>query len=55
MCVFLGTMRDINSGDEIKSMELQHYPEMTEPYLEKLQMMLQKNLKSLIGVILPIE
>ena len=34
--VFLGTMRDINSGDEIKSMELQHYPEMTESYLEKI-------------------
>ena len=34
--VFLGTMRDINSGDEIKSMELQHYPDMTESYLEKI-------------------
>ena len=34
--VFLGTMRDINSGDKIKSMELQHYPDMTEKYLEKI-------------------
>ena len=34
--VFLGTMRDINSGDAIKSMELQHYPDMTEGYLEKI-------------------
>ena len=34
--VFLGTMRDINCGDMIKSMELQHYPDMTESYLEKL-------------------
>ena len=34
--VFLGTMRDINSGDEIKSMELQHYPDMTESYLKKI-------------------
>ena len=34
--VFLGTMRDINSGEEIKSMELQHYPEMTQSYLEKI-------------------
>tara|TARA_B100000965_G_scaffold405310_1_gene438872 strand:+ start:363 stop:821 length:459 start_codon:yes stop_codon:yes gene_type:complete len=34
--VFLGTMRDINSGDTIKSMELQHYPDMTEKYLEKI-------------------
>ena len=34
--IFLGTMRDINSGDTIKSMELQHYPDMTEKYLEKI-------------------
>lgn len=34
--VFLGTMRDINSGDSIKSMELEHYPDMTESYLEKI-------------------
>ena len=34
--VFLGTMRDINSGDAIKSMELQHYPDMTEGYLTKI-------------------
>ena len=34
--VFLGTMRDINCGDTIKSMELQHYPDMTEKYLEKI-------------------
>ncbi len=34
--VFLGTMRDINSGNIIKSMELQHYPDMTEKYLEKI-------------------
>ena len=46
--VFLGTMRDINSGDEIKSMELQHYPEMTESYLEKISRTPLKNIKLLI-------
>ena len=35
-------MRDINSGDEIKSMELQHYPEMTESYLEKILRSIKK-------------
>ena len=34
--VFLGTMRDINSGETIKAMELEHYPDMTENYLEKI-------------------
>ena len=31
--VFLGTMRDFNDGDDIDSMELEHYPGMTEKYL----------------------
>ena len=31
--VFLGTMRDFNEGDEVESMELEHYPGMTEKYL----------------------
>ena len=31
--VFLGTMRDFNDDDGIDSMELEHYPGMTEKYL----------------------
>ena len=31
--VFLGTMRDFNGDDDIDSMELEHYPGMTEKYL----------------------
>ena len=31
--VFLGTMRDFNDDDDIDSMELEHYPGMTEKYL----------------------
>lgn len=34
--VFVGTMRDFNEGDTVTRMELEHYPGMTEKYLEKL-------------------
>ena len=31
--VFVGTMRDMNEGDEVTGMVLEHYPGMTENYL----------------------
>jgi molybdopterin synthase catalytic subunit len=31
--VFIGTMRDFNDGDDVKSMTLEHYPGMTEKQL----------------------
>lgn len=31
--VFIGTMRDFNKGNEIFSMYLEHYPEMTQNHL----------------------
>ena len=34
--VFIGSMRDFNEGDVVTGMELEHYPGMTEKYLEKL-------------------
>lgn len=34
--VFVGTMRDMNEGDEVSAMQLDHYPEMTKKHLEKL-------------------
>ena len=34
--VFVGSMRDFNDGDSISVMELEHYPGMTEKYLEKI-------------------
>lgn len=34
--VFVGTMRDFNEGDTVTTMTLEHYPGMTERYLEKL-------------------
>lgn len=32
-CVFIGTMRDFNEGDEVQGMTLEHYPGMTEKQL----------------------
>ena len=34
--VFVGSMRDINQGDAVQAMTLEHYPGMTERYLEKI-------------------
>ena len=33
---FVGTMRDFNQGDDVTSMTLEHYPGMTENYLDKI-------------------
>lgn len=34
--VFIGTMRDMNEGDHVNAMTLEHYPGMTEKYLQKI-------------------
>lgn len=34
--VFTGTMRDFNEGDDVTEMYLEHYPGMTQNYLEQL-------------------
>ena len=34
--IFIGTMRDINLGDEVTQMTLEHYPGMTERQLEQI-------------------
>jgi molybdopterin synthase catalytic subunit len=31
---FVGTMRDFNAGDRVHSMSLEHYPEMTQQFLD---------------------
>ena len=33
---FIGCMRDFNAGDDVTAMTLEHYPGMTEKYLEKI-------------------
>ncbi len=34
--VFVGTMRDFNEGSTVQAMVLEHYPGMTERYLEEI-------------------
>lgn len=34
--VFVGTMRDFNEGDPVRGMRLEHYPGMTEKFLEQI-------------------
>lgn len=34
--VFVGSMRDFNEGDDIADMQLEHYPGMTEKYLNEI-------------------
>ena len=34
--VFVGSMREFNQGDDVDAMTLEHYPGMTEKYLQKI-------------------
>ena len=34
--VFVGSMREFNQGDDVETMQLEHYPGMTEKYLKKI-------------------
>lgn len=34
--VFVGTMRDINEDQSVQAMELEHYPGMTDTYLQRI-------------------
>lgn len=34
--VFVGTMRDINEDQAVQTMELEHYPGMTDKYLQRI-------------------
>ncbi len=34
--LFIGTMRDLNEGDSVRRMTLEHYPEMTRKHLEQI-------------------
>lgn len=35
---FIGTVRDLNEGDDISALELEHYPNMTEKALEDIRL-----------------
>lgn len=34
VCSFVGTVRDVNEGDSVSELELEHYPGMTEKSIE---------------------
>jgi molybdopterin synthase catalytic subunit len=36
VCSFVGTVRDRNEGDHVASLELEHYPGMTEKSIERM-------------------
>ena len=36
MASFIGSMRDFNAGDTVQAMTLEHYPQMTQHYLDRL-------------------
>ena len=42
VCVFVGTVRDRNEGDAVSSLELEHYPGMTEKSIEAMVVEAQK-------------
>jgi len=39
---FIGSMRDFNDGANVTGMVLEHYPEMTQRYLDKLEQQAQQ-------------
>ena len=36
VCAFVGTVRDRNVGDQVSSLELEHYPSMTEKSIKRM-------------------
>ena len=50
--VFVGTVRDFNDDEEIDSMELEHYPGMTEKYLEDIVNTAIKKYKIIDGLVI---
>ena len=50
--VFIGTMRDINEGDRVLAMTLEHYPGMTEKHIEDICVQAQQRWDILDALIL---
>ena len=50
--VFLGTVRDFNDDSDVSGMELQHYPGMTEKYLEDIVNNAIKKYKIIDGLVM---
>lgn len=52
MCHFTGSMRNTNEGDNVISMTLEHYPDMTERHLQQIVDRAQDQWQLLDGLIL---
>ena len=50
--VFVGTVRDFNDDEEVQNMELEHYPGMTEKYLEDIVNTAIKKYKIIDGLVI---
>lgn len=50
--VFVGSMRDLNDGAAVTAMELEHYPGMTEKYLQQISEQAASRWKILDSLIL---
>ena len=50
--IFVGTMREYNGGDRVFSMQLEHYPGMTEKQLEEIVKETCKSHEILAGLLL---
>ena len=50
--IFLGMMRDFNDDENIESMELEYYPDMTEKYLTKIVSDAIKKFKIMDGLVI---
>ncbi len=42
VCAFVGTVRDRNDGDQVSTLELEHYPGMTEKSIQRMMLDAQK-------------
>ena len=50
--IFLGTMRDFNEDYDVDAMHLEHYPSMTEKYLENIVQTAIKKYKLIGGLVI---
>ena len=52
VATFVGTVRDINEGDSVDGLQLEHYPGMTEKQLEEIVNEADQNYELLEGLLL---
>ena len=53
VCVFVGTVRDRNDGDDVSTLELEHYPGMTEKSIERMLNEAQQRFEMISAKVIP--